>query len=160
MTELNFKFKEKKFMTKKFLILSILTIIFGLGVVFVSQKQEPAIKETSTVEVDPDKKVCTGFAKWTKDGEFKTIRSECITEKEYQDALNAPEYLCNYYQKSIWKESEREYGKKQYRYTEEKLKKIKSLKEEGKALCDAGKLKEGEAKLEEAIKIISFTMMK
>ena len=159
MTELNFKFKEKKFMTKKFLILSILTIIFGLGVVFVSQKQEPAIKETSTVEVDPDKKVCTGFAKWTKDGEFKTIRSECITEKEYQDALNAPEYLCNYYQKSIWKESEREYGKKQYRYTEEKLKKIKSLKDEGKALCDAGKLKEGEAKLEEAIKIISFTMM-
>ena len=160
MTELNFKFKEKKFMTKKFLILSILTIIFGLGVVFVSQKQEPAIKETSTVEVDPDKKVCTGFAKWTKDGEFKTIRSECITEKEYQDALNAPEYLCNYYQKSIWKESEREYGKKQYRYTEEKLKKIKALKDEGKALCDAGKLKEGEAKLEEAIKIISFTMMK
>ncbi len=74
-------------MTKKFLILSILTIIFGLGVVFVSQKQEPAIKETSTVEVDPDKKVCTGFAKWTKDGEFKTIRSECITEKEYQDSL-------------------------------------------------------------------------
>ena len=42
-------------------------------------------KETSTVEVDPDKKVCTGFAKWTEDGEFKTIRSECITEKEYQD---------------------------------------------------------------------------
>ena len=33
------------------------------------------------------------------------------------------------------------------------------LKDEGKALCDAGKLKEGEAKLEEAIKIISFTMM-
>ena len=87
-------------MTKKFLILSILTIIFGLGVVFVSQKQEPAIKETSTVEVDPDKKVCTGFAKWTKDGEFKTIRSECITEKEYQDALNAPDYLCNYYLKN------------------------------------------------------------
>ena len=36
---------------------------------------------------------------------------------------------------------------------------IKALKEEGKALCDAGKLKEGEAKLQEAIKIISFTMM-
>ena len=147
-------------MTKKFLILSILTIIFGLGVVFVSQKQEPAIKETSTVEVDPDKKVCTGFAKWTKDGEFKTIRSECITEKEYQDALNAPDYLCNYYQKSIWKESEREYGKKQYRYTEEKLTKIKALKEEGKALCDAGKFEEGENKLIEAITIISFTMLK
>ena len=152
-------------MPKKFLILLILAIIFGFGIFFVSENQETVIKETviketSTVEVNPDKKVCTGFAKWTKDGEFKTIRSECITEKEYQDALNAPEYLCNYYQKSIWKESEREYGKKQYRYTEEKLKKIKSLKEKGKALCDAGKFKEGENKLIEAITIISFTMLK
>ncbi len=152
-------------MPKKFLILLILAIIFGFGIFFVSENQETviketAIKETSTVEVNPDKKVCTGFAKWTKDGEFKTIRNECITEKEYQDALNAPEYLCNYYQKSIWKESEREYGKKQYRYTEEKLKKIKTLKEEGKDLCDAGKFKEGEKKLVEAITIISFTMLK
>ena len=104
--------------------------------------------------------VCSGFSKWTKDGEFKEIRkSKCMTEDEYQTYLNSPTYLCNYYQKSIWKESEREYGKKQYRYTEEKLTKIKALKDEGKALCDAGKLKEGEAKLEEAIKIISFTMM-
>ena len=147
-------------MLKKLLIFLILALILGLGVFFVYEKQETAIKETSTVEVDPDKKVCTGFAKWTKDGEFKTIRSECITEKEYQDALNAPEYLCKYYQKSIWKESEREYGKKQYRYTEEKLTKIKALKEEGKTLCDAGKFKEGENKLIEAITIISFTMLK
>ena len=160
-------------MNKKLLIFLILALIVGMGVFFVSekqetaiqetskieQKQETAIKETSKIEVDPNKKVCSGFAKWTKDGEFKTIRSECITEKEYQDALNTPEYLCKYYQKSIWKESEREYGKKQYRYTEENLKKINALKEEGKALCDAGKLKEGEAKLQEAIKIISFTMM-
>ena len=147
-------------MHKKLVIFLILVAIIGLGVFFVFEKpQKPAIKETSTVEVDPNKKVCTGFAKWTKDGEFKTIRSECITEKEYQDALNAPDYLCNYYQKSIWKESEREYGKKQYRYTEEKLKKIKALKDEGKALWEAGKLKEGAAKLEEAIKIISFTRM-
>ena len=109
---------------------------------------------------DDKNEVCSGFAKWTKDGEFKQIRkSKCMTEDEYQSYLNSPEYLCNYYDKSIWKESEREYGKKQYRYTEEKLKKIKALKEEGKALCDAGKLKEGEAKLEEAIKIISFTRM-
>ena len=109
---------------------------------------------------DDKNEVCSGFAKWTKDGEFKQIRkSKCMTEDEYQAYLNAPEYLCNYYQKSIWKESEREYGKKQYKYTEEKLKKIKVLKDEGKALCDAGKLKEGEAKLKEAIKIISFTMM-
>ena len=41
-----------------------------------------------------------------------------------------------------------------------KLKKIKALKEEGKALCDAGKFKEGENKLIEAITIISFTMLK
>ena len=109
---------------------------------------------------DDKNEVCSGFAKWTKDGEFKQIRkSKCMTEDEYQSYLNSPEYLCNYYQKSIWKESEREYGKKQYRYTEENLKKINALKEEGKALCDAGKLKEGEAKLQEAIKIISFTMM-
>ena len=147
-------------MLKKLLKFLILVLILGLGVFFVYEKQETAIKETSTVEVDPDKKVRTGFAKWTKDGEFKTIRSTCITEKEYQDSLNAPEYLCNYYQKSIWKESEREYGKKQYRYTEEKLTKIKALKEEGKALCDAGKFKEGENKLIEAITIISFTMLK
>ncbi len=108
---------------------------------------------------DDEKKICTGFAKWTKDGEFKTMRSKCITEKEYKAMLNAPDYLCNYYQKSIWKESERAYGKKQYQYTDEILARIKVLKEEGKALCDAGKLKEGEAKLVEAIKIISHTRM-
>tara|TARA_E500000178_G_C16907345_1_gene700914 strand:- start:34 stop:429 length:396 start_codon:yes stop_codon:yes gene_type:complete len=106
-----------------------------------------------------DKKICTGFAKWTKDGEFKTIRSNCITEKEYKANLNSKKYLCSYYQKSIWKESEREYGKKQYKWAEGSLEKIKALKEEGKSLCDAGKLKEGEAKLKEAIKIISHTMM-
>ena len=93
-------------MFKKFSIFLILAIILGLGVFFVFEKKETVVKETSTVEVNPDKKVCTGFAKWTKDGEFKTIRSECITEKEYQDMLNAPDYLCKYYQKSIWKESE------------------------------------------------------
>tara|TARA_S200000501_G_scaffold169822_1_gene159929 strand:- start:209 stop:610 length:402 start_codon:yes stop_codon:yes gene_type:complete len=106
-----------------------------------------------------NKKVCTGFAKWTKEGEFKIIRSKCITEKEYQSNLNSKNYLCNYYQKSIWKESEREYGKKQYKWADGSLEKIKSLKEEGKSLCDKGKLKEGEAKLKEAIKIISHTMM-
>ena len=64
-----------------------------------------------------------------------------------------------YYQKSIWKESEREYGKKQYQIYSSRLDKIKVLKDEGKALCDAGNLKEGEAKLVEAIKIISHTRM-
>ena len=106
-----------------------------------------------------DKKICSGFAKWTKDGEFKTIRSNCITEKEYKAALSSKNYLCNYYQKSIWKESEREYGKKQYKWAPGSLEKIKSLKDQGKSLCDKGKIKEGETKLEEAIKIISNTMM-
>ena len=105
-------------------------------------------------------KVCSGFAKWTENGEFKQIReSKCMTEEEYKAYLNSPDYLCKYYVKSIWKESERAYGKKQYQYTEEKLSKIKALKDEGKALCDSGKLKEGEAKLVEAIKIISHTRM-
>ena len=125
-----------------------------LGIIFLLFSSIAANANTND-----DKKVCTGFAKWTKDGEFKTIRSKCITEKEYQAMLKAPDYLCNYYQKSIWKESERAYGKKQYKYTDEILSKIKSLKDEGKALCDAGKLKEGEKKLVEAIKIISHTMM-
>ncbi|MBT7010654.1 MAG: hypothetical protein HN959_03690 [Flavobacteriaceae bacterium] len=106
-----------------------------------------------------EKKICTGFGKWTKDGEYKVVRSKCITEKEYQTSLNAPDYLCKYYQKSIWKESERAYGKKQYKYTEKSLAKINALKAEGKALCEAGKLKEGELKLVEAITIISHTRM-
>jgi hypothetical protein len=106
-----------------------------------------------------EKKICSGFGKWTKEGEFKTIRSKCITEKEYEARLNAKDYLCTYYQKSIWKESERAYGKKQYKWSEGSLEKIKALKDEGKSLCDAGKLKEGEVKLKEAIKIISHTRM-
>ena len=134
-------------MLKKLIIFLILALILGLGVFLVYEKQETAIKEISTVEVDPDKIICDGT-------------DNCITETEYNTYLNSPDYLCRYYQKSIWKESEREYGKKQYRYTEKKLKKIKALKEEGKALCDAGKFKEGESKLIEAITIISFTMLK
>ena len=106
-----------------------------------------------------NEKVCSGFGKWNKEGEFKIIRSNCITEKEYQAKLKAKNYLCTYYQKSIWKESEREYGKKQYKWATGSLEKIKALKKEGKLLCDAGKLKEGEAKLKEAIKIISHTRM-
>ena len=105
------------------------------------------------------KKICTGFGKWTEDGEYKVLRSKCITEKEYKSSLNAPDYLCKYYQKSIWKESERAYGKKQYQFTEKSLAKINTLKTEGKALCEAGKLKEGELKLVEAITIISHTRM-
>ena len=138
---------EKEIVMKKFLIFLVFAIILGWIVFFVFEKQETAIKEISTVEVNPDKIICDG-------------KGNCTTEAEYNAYLNSPDYLCKYYQKSIWKESEREYGKKQYRYTEEKLKKIKALKEEGKALCDAGKLKEGENKLIEAITIISFTTLK
>ena len=129
---------------------------FFLGILFLL-----FLTVLTNTSADNKNEVCSGFSKWTKDGEFKEIRkSKCMTEDEYQSYLNSPEYLCNYYQKSIWKESEREYGKKQYKYTEQDLEKIKALKEEGKALCDAGKLKKGEAKLIEAISIISFTMMK
>jgi hypothetical protein len=110
-------------------------------------------------ENNEDKKVCSGFGKWTKEGEFKVVRSKCITEKEYRANLKSKDYLCNYYQKSIWKESEREYGKKQYKWAPGSLEKIKSLKDQGKSLCNKGSLKEGEAKLKEAIKIISHTMM-
>ena len=133
-------------MLKKFIILVIFVIVVGFGIYFIFEKQEPAIKTSSTIVSDPDKKICDG-------------KGNCTTEAKYQEYLNTPDYLCNYYQKSIWKESERAYGKKQYKYTEEKLKKIKALKDEGKSLCESGKLKEGEKKLEEAIKIISFTML-
>ena len=114
----------------------------------------------SITNSNEENKICSGFAKWTEDGEFKQVRdSKCMTESEYQAYLNAPDYLCKYYVKSIWKESERAYGKQQYQYTDKKLLKIKALKDEGKALCNSGKLKEGEAKLVEAIKIISHTKM-
>ncbi len=130
---------------KKFIILFFLSFWFN---------------SISFASTESNEKICSGFSKWTKDGEFKQIReSKCMTEEEYNAYLNSKDYLCKYYQKSIWKESERAYGKKQYKYTEEKLTKIKKLKDEGKALCDAGKLKEGEAKLIEAITLISFTMM-
>ena len=107
-----------------------------------------------------DNKICSGFSKWTKDGTFKQIReSKCMSEAEYQAYINSPDYMCKYLAKSIWKESERAYGKKQYQYTENKLKKIKALKDEGIALCNGGKLKDGEAKLREAFNIISLTRM-
>ena len=106
------------------------------------------------------KEVCSGFAKWMDDGTFKQIReSKCMSEAEYQAYINSPDYMCKYLAKSIWKESERAYGKKQYQYTENKLKKIKALKDEGIALCNGGKLKDGEAKLREAFNIISLTRM-
>jgi hypothetical protein len=105
-------------------------------------------------------KICGGggLSVWTKDGEFKTVREpKCISKSEYEAKLNSKDYLCNYYPEYIWKESEREFGKKQYAYTEENLKKIATLKEEGISLCRAGKRKQGEEKFIEAIRIISFT---
>ena len=133
-------------MLKKLVILFIVAIIVGLGIYFISERQEPAIKESTTIQTDPDKKICDG-------------KGNCTTELEYQKSLQADNYKCNYYIKFIWSESERAYGKKQYKYTEENLKKIQSLKDEGKSLCESGKLKDGETKLEEAIKIINFTML-
>ena len=133
-------------MLRKLVILFIVAIIVGLGIYFTSERQEPAIKESTTIQTDPDKKICDG-------------KGNCTTELEYQKSLQADNYKCNYYIKFIWSESERAYGKKQYKYTEENLKKIQSLKDEGKSLCEAGKLKDGETKLEEAIKIINFTML-
>ena len=125
-----------------------------LGVLFLFFSSVVANASTS------DNKICSGFAKWMKDGTFKQIReSKCTTEKEYKAYLSSPEYMCKYLAKSIWKESERAYGKKQYQYTENKLKKIKALKDEGIALCNGGKLKDGEAKLREAFNIISLTRM-
>ena len=133
-------------MLKKLVILVILVIIVGLGVFFVSGKQETAIMERSTIVSDPDKKICDG-------------KGNCTTESEYQKSLQIGDYKCKYYVNYIWSESERAYGKKQYKYTEENLKKIQALKDEGESLCEAGKLKDGEKKLEEAIKIINFTML-
>ena len=133
-------------MLKKLVILAILVIIVGLGVFFVYEKQETTIKQSSTIVSNPDKKICDG-------------KGNCTTESEYQKSLLADDYKCKYYVNYIWSESERAYGKKQYKYTEESLKKIQTLKNEGKSLCDAGKLRDGEKKLEEAIKIISFTML-
>ena len=81
----------------------------------------------------------------------------CKAEEENQDCLNSPCHHCRYYARYIGKESEREYGKQQYAYTEEKLLRIKELKDEGVALCAAGERQAGEAKMLEAIRIISFT---
>jgi len=133
-------------MLKKLVILIVLVIIVGLGFFFISGKQETAIKESSTIVSDPERKICDG-------------KGNCTTESEYQKSIQADDYKCNYYVNYIWSESERAFGKKQYRYTEENLKKIQALKDEGESLCEAGKLKDGEKKLEEAIKIISFTML-
>ena len=43
-------------MLKKLVILTILAIIVGLGIFFMSGKQETAIKESSTIVSEPDKK--------------------------------------------------------------------------------------------------------
>ena len=133
-------------MLKKLVILAIIGIIVGLGIFFMPGKQETAIMESSAIVSDPERKICDS-------------KGNCTTESEYQKSLQADDYKCKYYVNYIWSESERAYGKKQYKYTEENLKKIQALKDEGKSLCEAGKLKDGETKLEEAIKIINFTML-
>ena len=111
------------------LVISLLFLLFG----------------TSQAATKTDQKlVCDG-------------KGNCQTEAEYQAYLNSTDYYCNYYAKYIWKESERAFGKKQYAYTEKNLQRINSLKDEGLALCEAGNQSEGEARMIQAIKIISFT---
>ena len=52
----------------------------------------------SIANSNEEKKFCSGFAKWTKDCEFKQVReSKCMTESEYQAYINSPDYLCKYY---------------------------------------------------------------
>ncbi len=112
----------------------ITSLLFSLMVFF-----QPSIANSSE-----DPMVCNG-------------KGSCITEMAYQAYLNSPDYLCDYYAGYIWKESERPYGKKQYAYTEQKLVKIKQLKDHGVSLCASGQNAIGEEKLIEAIRIISFT---
>ena len=62
-------------MAKKLSIFLVLAIILGLGVFFVFEKQETVIKEISTAEVNPDKKICDG-------------KGNCITEAEYNAKIH------------------------------------------------------------------------
>ena len=94
-------------MLKKLLILAILAIILGIGIFFVFEKKETAIKETSTEETFTD---------------------------EYKTYLESKDYYCKYYQKYIWKESEREFGKKNINIQKKSCKKLILLKKKEK-LC-------------------------
>ena len=71
-------------MLKKLVILLIIAIIVGLGIYFMSERQEAAIKESTTIQTDPDKKICDG-------------KGNCTTESEYQKSLQADDYKCKYY---------------------------------------------------------------
>lgn len=67
---------------------------------------------------------------------------------------------CEYYIGYIKGESEREWAvKKMYRYSDERLAKIKALKEKGQALCKGGKQDEGKEVLLDAVKLINFTRL-
>ena len=79
-------------MLKKLLILAVLVIIVGLGIFFISGKQETAIKESSTIVSDPERKICDG-------------KGNCTTESEYQKSIQADDYKCKYYVNYIWSES-------------------------------------------------------
>ena len=69
---------------KKIFILFLLSFLFN---------------SISFASTESDTKVCSGFSKWTEEGEFKQIReSKCMTEEEYNAYLNSPDYLCQYYQ--------------------------------------------------------------
>ena len=61
---------------KKIIILFFLTFLFN---------------SVSFGATENSEKVCSGFSKWTEDGEFKQVReSKCMTEEEYKAYLNSP----------------------------------------------------------------------
>ena len=68
-------------MKKIKLIMSILFLTISIGQANTDKKND---------------KICSGFGKWKKDGEFKIIRSNCITKKEYETNLKSKNYLCTY----------------------------------------------------------------
>lgn len=68
---------------------------------------------------------------------------------------------CSYYLGYIKGEAERAYAlKKVYHYTPERLDKILSLRDKGKALCDSGDADAGMDVLLESVKLINFTRLK
>lgn len=76
---------------------------------------------------------------------------------------SAPAYAtsCAYYLGYISGEAERAYALKNvYHYTPERLERILSLRDEGKALCEAGQDDAGIIILLQSVELINFTRLK
>lgn len=68
---------------------------------------------------------------------------------------------CEYFLGYIHDEAERPYAvNKVYRYTPEKLQEILTIRDQGKALCEAGSEQDGVTVLLKAVKLINFTRLK